>query len=97
MCQIRLLLNAYLRVDFQVEPHSIPVAIGFITTAQLGGAAIALAIANSVFLNEASNAISAILPNVAPAQIHAAISGAGSKFLQTYVPWELSLLLHLNN
>ena len=48
----------------------IPIAIGFITAAQLGGAAIALAIANSVFLNESSTAISALLPKVPQAQVY---------------------------
>lgn len=66
----------------KAEPHMIPIAIGFITAAQLGGAAIALAIANSVFLNESSTAIAALLPNVPTAQIQAAISGAGSDLLK---------------
>jgi hypothetical protein len=32
----------------KVQPHEIPSAIGFISLAQIGGATIALAIANSV-------------------------------------------------
>ncbi|KAL8785574.1 MAG: hypothetical protein Q9195_008592 [Heterodermia aff. obscurata] len=67
----------------KVDPQMIPIAIGFITAAQLGGVAISLAIANSVFLNESSEAIAALLPNVPTAQIQAAISGAGSGFLDS--------------
>ncbi|KAL8715495.1 MAG: hypothetical protein Q9220_000830 [cf. Caloplaca sp. 1 TL-2023] len=65
----------------KVEPHMIPLAIGFITAGQIGGVTISLAIANSVFLNKSSNGISAILPNVPKEQVQAAISGAGSMFL----------------
>jgi hypothetical protein len=41
-----------------------------------------LAIANTVFLNHASNGISAVLPDIPVEQIQAAVAGAGSKFLK---------------
>lgn len=64
-----------------VEPELIPSAVGFITCAQVSGVTIALAIANSVFLNKSQTAIEAILPNVPLAEIQAAIAGAGSAFV----------------
>ncbi|CZR65858.1 related to major facilitator (MFS1) transporter [Phialocephala subalpina] len=64
-----------------VEPELIPSAVGFITCAQVSGVTIALAIANSVFLNKSQTSIGAILPNVPLADIQAAIAGAGSAFV----------------
>ncbi|KAF8851099.1 MFS general substrate transporter [Acephala macrosclerotiorum] len=64
-----------------VEPELIPLAVGFITCAQISGVTIALAIANSVFLNKSQTAIEGILPNVPLSEIQAAIAGAGSAFV----------------
>ncbi|KAE8445897.1 hypothetical protein EG329_012676 [Mollisiaceae sp. DMI_Dod_QoI] len=64
-----------------VEPDMIASAVGFITCAQVSGVTIALAIANSVFLNKSQTSIQAILPNVPLADIQAAIAGAGSTFV----------------
>jgi hypothetical protein len=66
-----------------VEPHMIPMAVGFITCAQVSGVTIALAIANSVFLNKSQTGIEKILPGVPVAEIQAAIAGAGSKFVDS--------------
>ena len=70
----------------KVQPHEIPSAIGFISLAQLGGGTIALAIANSVFLNQATNGILAILPHEPRSVVQSAVSGAGSIFFQTLDP-----------
>ena len=78
----------------KVAPEMIPVAIGFITAAQLGGASIALAIANSVFLSQSRSAIAALLPNVPTAQIQAAISGAGSDLLKSLTEDMREKVLH---
>jgi MFS family permease len=64
-----------------VEPHLVASAVGFITCAQVSGVTIALAIANSVFLNKSQTSIQAILPNVPESEIQSAIAGAGSKFV----------------
>ncbi|KAH8674491.1 major facilitator superfamily domain-containing protein [Tricladium varicosporioides] len=56
-------------------------AVGFITCAQVSGVTIALAIANSVFLNESQKEISKLLPDVPAEEISAAIAGAGSQFV----------------
>lgn len=70
----------------KVRPHEIPSAIGFISLAQIGGATIALAIANSVFLNQATNGILAIMPDEPRDVVQGAVSGVGSSFFQTLDP-----------
>ena len=70
----------------KVQPPEIPLAIGFISLAQIGGATIALAIANSVFLNQATTGILAILPHESRSVVQSAVSGAGSTFFQTLDP-----------
>ena len=65
-----------------MKPDLIPLAIGFIAAGQIGGITISLAIANSVFLNEAADGIAAVLPEAPMEQVQSAISGAGSEFLQ---------------
>ena len=79
--------GAFIQAAFSVAQATvgeelIPVAIGYITCAQVGGGTIALAIANAVFLNRASNSIAVILPTVPVQEIKAAIAGAGSKFIK---------------
>lgn len=64
----------------KVQPEMIASAVGFITCAQIVGVTIALAIANSVFLNKSQTSIQAILPNIPTAEIQQAIAGAGSQF-----------------
>lgn len=70
----------------KVQPREIPSAIGFISLAQIGGATIALAIANSVFLNQATNGILAVVPDQPRSVVQSAVSGAGSTFFQTLDP-----------
>ena len=67
----------------KVSPHMIPRAVAFIGCAQIGGIALALAISNSVFLNEATSKISQILPSVPRSVVQQDISGAGGPFLET--------------
>jgi MFS family permease len=66
-----------------VEPDMIASAVGFITCAQVSGVTIALAIANSVFLNKSQTSIEAILPGTPLAEIQQAIAGAGSDFVKS--------------
>ncbi|KAL8782246.1 MAG: hypothetical protein Q9213_005549 [Squamulea squamosa] len=67
----------------KVRPHEIPLAIGFVSLAQISGATTALAIANSIFLNQATNDILAIMPYQPRNVVQGAVSGAGSNFFQT--------------
>ncbi|KAK4691486.1 MFS transporter, DHA2 family, glioxin efflux transporter, partial [Lecanoromycetidae sp. Uapishka_2] len=79
--------GAFIQASFSVAQAKvgaqlIPVAIGFITCAQVAGGTIALAIANAVFLNGATNRIAAVLPTAPRADIRAAVAGAGSAFIK---------------
>lgn len=69
-----------------VSPEMVSSAVGFITCAQVTGVTIALAIANSVFLNESQKSIEKILPGVPTKEIQQAISGAGSDFVKSLKP-----------
>lgn len=67
----------------KVDPIYIPVAIGFITCGQVGGATISLAIANAVFLNGSTKGISAVLPQESIKNIQGAVAGASSAFFES--------------
>jgi MFS family permease len=69
-----------------VEPENVPSAVGFITLAQFLGITMALAIANSIFLNEGANRIAQVLPNMPQSDIKAAIEGAASGFVNSLDP-----------
>lgn len=75
-----------------VQAADIPSAVGFITCGQITGVTISIAIANSVFLNEAERGIAALLPSVPLDQIQAAIAGVGSQLVQT-LPQEVRVLV----
>ena len=64
----------------RVSPRLIPIAIGFITCGQVGGATISLAISNAVFLNGGVNDIKTILPNQSEKNIQDALAGASAAF-----------------
>lgn len=66
-----------------VEPAKAPLAIGFITCAQVSGVTIALAIANSIFLNGSKKKIAELLPGTPAELIQSAIGGSGSKFVES--------------
>jgi MFS family permease len=65
----------------QVDKTEIPHAVAFMAFAQQGGAALTLAISNSVFLNVAIRQLSDILPHVSRASIQRILSGLGSDIL----------------
>ncbi|KAK4673967.1 LOW QUALITY PROTEIN: hypothetical protein QC763_0019460 [Podospora pseudopauciseta] len=88
---IALGVGMFLQASFSVaqavvEPENIPPAVGFITLAQFLGITMALAIANSVFLNESENGIAAILPDVSRSEIQAAIEGTTATFVKNLSP-----------
>lgn len=66
-----------------VPPEEIPMAVGFMTCAQVGGSAIALSIANTVFLNRATNQITQLLPDQSLGAVQAMISGSNSALLNS--------------
>jgi hypothetical protein len=57
-----------------VDPQLIASAVGFITCAQVSGITIALAIANSVFLNESQTSIAELLPGTPLVEVQQAIA-----------------------
>ncbi|KAI9820110.1 MAG: hypothetical protein M1832_003817 [Thelocarpon impressellum] len=70
----------------KVAPQEISMAIGFITLGQLGGGTVALAIANSLFLNQSTAKIVRLLPGVPLETVRNAISGAGSALFKSLSP-----------
>ena len=66
-----------------VAPEDIPAAVGFISTGQITGITLGLAVANAVFLNKAESNIKGILPNASLEEIQAAILGVGSQFVKS--------------
>ncbi|MCJ1384343.1 hypothetical protein MMC17_007459 [Xylographa soralifera] len=70
---------SYTVLQSKVEKYEIPIGIGFLTFAQLSGPAVALCIANAVFLNEATNGISALDPSLNTQAIQLVLSGASSR------------------
>ena len=77
--------GAYCQASFsvaqaKVAPSEISLAVGFITCGQIGGGTIALAIANSVFLNRSTAGIIQLVPNAPIGIVRSAISGASSSF-----------------
>ncbi|KAF2823433.1 putative MFS drug efflux transporter [Ophiobolus disseminans] len=88
---IGLGVGMYLQASFSVtqavvEPENVPPAVGFITCAQFLGVTIALAIANTVFLNQSADGIQKILPEMPHEDIQAAIEGAASDFVKSLSP-----------
>ncbi|KAL4949468.1 major facilitator superfamily domain-containing protein [Aspergillus filifer] len=65
----------------QVEKSEIPHAVAFMGFAQQGGAALTLAISNSVFLNDAISQIGDVLPQVPRDSIQRILSGLGDDTL----------------
>ncbi|MCJ1439056.1 hypothetical protein MMC27_008447 [Xylographa pallens] len=68
----------YTTVYFVIEPKDGAYGVSFISLAQLGGIALGLSIAGSVFVNRAVAGLAVVLPNLARAQLEAAVSGTSS-------------------
>lgn len=73
----------YLQASFSVAQASVALdmvasASGFITFAQVVGTTIALAIANSLFLNESQKSIIHLLPNISIQEVESVISGSST-------------------
>ncbi len=82
-----LFVNAPFSVSqWLVAPMEIPSAIGFIMCARVGGIALALAMANTIFLNVSQNEIHRLIPAASKAEVQAAISGVGSTLLDNATP-----------
>lgn len=62
----------------KVKMEDIPLAVGFITNAQVSGIAIALSTAEAIFLNESATRIHALFPALSMEQVNSMITGVGS-------------------
>jgi MFS family permease len=69
-----------------VAVEDVPAAVGFMTLAQYTGITIALAIANTLYLNSSQAKISQILPDISMAEIQAAMTGVSGGFLDKLSP-----------
>ena len=74
---------SYPVAQVKVAPDQIPVATAFIGCGQISGVTIALAVSNSIFLNQATNKIAETLPLVPRRVVQQAISGADGAFFNT--------------
>ncbi|KAI0389822.1 MFS general substrate transporter [Xylariaceae sp. FL0594] len=84
---------AYTAAQVKVPRASVPAATAFLTCAQMAGLALSLGIATSVFLNRATEGISAILPGASHELIQASIDGARTALFASLSP-ELRLRVH---
>ena len=80
--------GSYLQASYGVSqalvaPEDIPNAVGFISIGQSVGVVVFLAIAGTVFSNEAIKAIVPILPGVPETEVEAAIAGTSSGVFET--------------
>ncbi|OTA98037.1 hypothetical protein M426DRAFT_28840 [Hypoxylon sp. CI-4A] len=80
--------GVFSQASFSVAQSLVPVeevsmAVGFMTCAQVGGSAIALSIANTVFLNRATVQLTSLLPNEHVVSVQAMISGANNELLNS--------------
>lgn len=78
--------GVYLQLPFaaaqtEVEPSLIPVAVGFISFAQLGAPALMLSVANAIFLNTTTARLLKLLPEFDLKIITRIISGVGENYL----------------
>jgi MFS family permease len=78
----------------KVDQTAVSSVVGFISFSQFVGITISLAIANTVFLNEAARKISVILPTASASEVKAAIAGVGSTFFNTLSPDVRQSVLH---
>lgn len=69
--------------QMKVAPRQLPQAVAFIGIGQVGGITLALMMSNSIFLNEATNKIARILPDLPRSAVQQAVSGFGGDFFHS--------------
>ncbi|KAF2199790.1 putative efflux pump antibiotic resistance protein [Delitschia confertaspora ATCC 74209] len=92
--------GSYLQLPFavaqmKVDPVYITGAVGFMAFAQLSAPSVTMAIAEAVFLNEASGQIQQILPNMSLEDIHRIISGLGGDQLASLGQATIQRVIHI--
>lgn len=76
----------YSIIQAKVPKENLGQAIGFLTTAQLLGGLITLAISGAIFIDTASSRLAILLPGVSEQNIKNAIAGASSSFFNDIAP-----------
>lgn len=84
---------AYPVAQLKVDPSEIPRVVAFIGYGNIIGITLALTLSGSIFLNEATNRISSVLPLVPRLAIQQAITGARGTFFHTIDPVEQKAVL----
>ena len=82
-------------VQGKVKKELLPVAIGFLTFAQLLGPTVALCIANAVFINDATRWIKALDTSLSTETVQSAISGASSRQIPGLSSELQNMILHV--
>lgn len=85
---------SYTVAQGKVNDKDVPLVVAFIGCGQITGITLALSISNTVFLNESTRKIAAILPQVPRSAVQAAISGAENSFFQQLGPQDQSQALN---
>ncbi|RYP27089.1 hypothetical protein DL768_011336 [Monosporascus sp. mg162] len=83
--------GVYFNVPFSAaqactDPDLIPVAVGFISFAQLASPAMSIAIANAVFLSQSTQNIASLLPGADETLVHGIISGVEKSYVDSLDP-----------
>ncbi|PYH91185.1 putative MFS drug efflux transporter [Aspergillus ellipticus CBS 707.79] len=73
----------YSVVQAKVKPSEIPWALGFMMVSQLGGIVIGLGTAGAIFVNEATDGLLKLLPEIDPQVVKNAIAGTSSSLFDT--------------
>ncbi|QSZ37759.1 hypothetical protein DSL72_008858 [Monilinia vaccinii-corymbosi] len=78
----------------KVEPHQLSAVTAYIGCAQIGGLAISISVANTLFFNKAIKSISADLPDINLTSVRQTISGAGGAFFESLTKSQRILVLN---
>jgi len=78
--------NGFSVAQAKVPAAQLGAATGFIALGQLIGPTIALSVAGTVFINEATSGLEALLPDVPVAEVKNAITGTAGDLLNTLDP-----------
>ncbi|KAL6828100.1 major facilitator superfamily domain-containing protein [Trichoderma camerunense] len=73
----------YAVIQAVVSPTDLAYAISFMMLAQLGGIALGLSIAGSIFINKSLAGLSSVLPDIPRSQLQFAIAGTSGDFIRS--------------
>ncbi|KAK1992755.1 hypothetical protein LX36DRAFT_715131 [Colletotrichum falcatum] len=76
----------YAIIQHIVSPSQRPQAIGFMMLGQFSGIVLSLAIAGSIFINQALSGLAALMPDVPHSSLQQTISGTSGSFFRSLSP-----------